>query len=313
MESLIIGLNAVIPLLICMAVGYFVRVRNWVDDEFSKRCTTFCFKTFMGFLIFQNIYGQDLSTSFNLKLLVFCWAGLTFVFFTTFFLASRFLPTDNLKAVLIHAIYRCNYVIFGIPIAQSIYGEGNVGEAAVLAALCVPLLNIYGVVTMEYFAPGKKGSVKSIVKGVLTNPAVVGVLCAFGVMALRVTLPEAIEHAVINLSRVSTPLSLVLLGTNFKFGAIRKNLKYISIGVLSRTILIPCILVPVAILLGFRGLSLTSILIMFGAPAAVTTHTMAVTYGYDGDLAGQLVVFGSIFATLTIFIWIVVLKNLGLI
>jgi len=313
MESLIIGLNAVLPLLLSMGVGYFVRLRNWVDDEFSKKCTTFCFKTFMGFLIFHNIYGQDLSTSFNLKLLLFCWIGLTIVFLLAFFIIKKLMPTDNLRAILTHAIYRCNYVIFGLPIAESIYGEGNVGEAAVLAALCVPLLNIYGVIIMEYFAPNKKGGVKSVIKGVLSNPAVIGVLCAFTLMALNITLPHPVHSAAISLARVSTPLSLVLLGTNFKFGAIKKNIKYISIGVLARTILVPCIMVPAAILLGFRDLSLISILIMFGAPAAVTTHTMAVTYGYDGELAGQLVVFGSIFATVTIFLWIVLLKTFALI
>ena len=313
MESLIIGLNAVLPLLLSMGVGYFVRLKKWVDDEFSKKCTTFCFKTFMGFLIFHNIYGQDLTTSFNLKLMLFCWGGLTVVFLAAFFIIKKLMPTDNLRALLTHAIYRCNYIIFGLPIAESIYGEGNVGEAAVLAALCVPLLNVYGVIIMECYSPGKKGNVKSVIKGVLSNPAVVGVLCAFALMVLDITLPAPVHSAAVSLAKVSTPLSLVLLGTNFKFGAIQKNLRYITIGVLVRTILVPCIMVPVAILLGFRGLSLTSILIMFGAPAAVTTHSMAVAYGYDGELAGQLVVFGSIFATVTIFLWIVVLKTLALI
>ena len=53
-------------------------------------------------------------------------------------------------------------------------------------------------------------------------------------------------------------------------------------------------------------------MIMFGAPTAVSSFTMAQQMDGDSELAGQLVVFSSAFSILTIFIWIFILKQLNL-
>ncbi len=312
MENLVISLNAVLPLLLSMGVGYFVRLRKWVDDAFVTKCNAFAFKVFMGFLLFSNLYTADLSSFSAVKMILFAVVAETLVFVISFFGIRRFFLDGGTRAVLTQAIFRGNYVIFGIPIATSIYGEGNVGEAALLAAVCVPLFNVFAVVVMEYYSPDKKG-VKSLFRGIATNPAIVGVLAALVVLLLNIPIPTAVEKAITDLSRVSTPLSLVLLGASFHFRSLKSNLRPLLFGIGGKIFLFPLLILPVAILLGFRGLDLLCLVIMFAAPTAVTSYTMASAYGYDGELAGQLVVFSSILATLTIFLWIFALKSFSLI
>ena len=165
---------------------------------------------------------------------------------------------------------------------------------------------------MEYYSPDKKG-VKSLFRGIATNPAIVGVLAALVVLLLNIPIPTAVEKTITDLSRVSTPLSLVLLGASFHFRSLKSNLRPLLFGIGGKIFLFPLLILPVAILLGFRGLDLLCLVIMFAAPTAVTSYTMASAYGYDGELAGQLVVFSSILATLTIFLWIFALKSFSLI
>ena len=50
---------------------------------------------------------------------------------------------------------------------------------------------------------------------------------------------------------------------------------------------------------------------MFAAPGAVSSFTMAEQMGADGDLAGQIVVFTSLFSIITMFFWIFINKQLG--
>ena len=75
----------------------------------------------------------------------------------------------------------------------------------------------------------------------------------------------------------------------------------------------PLIMITLGILLGLRNEMLVPILIMFGAPTAVSSYPMAQQMEGDGELAGEIVVFTSGFAIFTIFVWIFVLKQLGFI
>ena len=73
---------------------------------------------------------------------------------------------------------------------------------------------------------------------------------------------------------------------------------------------IPVILLN-ALLLGFRDAPLAVLLTVFGAPIAVSSFTMAQQMGGDDKLAGQLVVFSSIFSIGTMFLLIFLLKELA--
>ena len=55
-----------------------------------------------------------------------------------------------------------------------------------------------------------------------------------------------------------------------------------------------------------------TLLPLFGSPVATSSFAMAQQMGGDSDLAGQLVVYTSIFSIFTMFLWIVVLKSLCL-
>ena len=68
---------------------------------------------------------------------------------------------------------------------------------------------------------------------------------------------------------------------------------------------------PIAVALGFRGIELGTLITMLAAPGAVSSFTMAEQMGADGDLAGQIVVFTSLFSIITMFFWIFINKQLG--
>ena len=76
--------------------------------------------------------------------------------------------------------------------------------------------------------------------------------------------------------------------------------------------LIPAIFLPIGIALGFRGPELAVLIALFASPTAVSSFTMAQQMDGDAQLAGQLVVFGSLFSILTIFLWVFSFKQLGL-
>ena len=276
LENLIISANAVLPLMICMAVGYIARLMKWGDDAFYIKCNSFCFKVFMSMMMFNNIYHADLRTAFQPKLILFTVVSVLAVAFGSFFAVRLLVQDGSRRAVLTQGIFRSNYVIFGLPVAINIYGEGNVATAALLSAVAVPMFNVLAVFALEYYSAKRTG-----------------------ILA--------------DLGNVATPLSLVLLGATFRFGEVRKNLRYLAIGLLGRIVVVPAVMIPIAVLLGFRGISLLSLTILFASPTAVSSFTMAQAAGHDGELAAQQVVFSSILSLFSVFLWIFALKSLALI
>ena len=76
--------------------------------------------------------------------------------------------------------------------------------------------------------------------------------------------------------------------------------------------LIPAVTLLPAVLLGFRGVALASLLPVFASSTAINSFTMAQQMGGDAELAGNIVVGTSALCSLTLFFWCFLFRSLGL-
>jgi len=105
---------------------------------------------------------------------------------------------------------------------------------------------------------------------------------------------------------------LVALGASFKFSGVKTNFKKIAVANVVRLILAPLAGVTGAALLGFRGIPIGVVLLLTAPSLAATAYTMAIARDSDHELTGQIVVTTSFFCCITIFVWILLLKQFGL-
>ena len=310
MENLILSLNVVLPSFIIIICGYVARHIKLIDDYTLEKMNVVTFKTFLPLLLFYNVYNTKLEGVFNLKLITFAPICVLTICIIMCLIIPLIEKENRRRGVLIQAIFRSNFVLFGLPIVLSLCGEENAGVTSLLIAVIVPMFNFLAVIVLEIFRGGKI-NIKKIIKGILSNPLILSSLCGIIFLILGVRLPNAIDKSISDMSKVATPLALFILGGSFKFNDIKGNLKYIIIGVGGRLILVPGICIPIAIMLGFRNVELATLMIMLAAPTAVSSFTMAQQMEGDGELAAQLVVFSSAFAVVTIFLWVFIIKQLG--
>nr|WP_106059050.1 AEC family transporter [Clostridium vincentii] len=310
MENLIISINVVLPLFLIISLGYFFRKINLFDDHTLKVMNNLTFKSFLPILIFFNIYNADLSSGIDFKLIIFAVMSIVSIFLVMTFIIPKIEKDDKRKGVLVQAIFRSNFVLFGLPIAISLFGEEKAGSVSMLIACIIPTFNFLAVISLEMYR-GLKIDVKKILKGIITNPLIIGSTVGLFMLATGIKLPNVLESTIGDLSNVATPLALVVLGGSFKFDASQEGMKQLIIGVVGKLIIVPAVFIPISIFLGFRDVELITLLVMFSAPGAVSSFTMAEQMDADGELAGQIVVFGSTFAVFTIFFWIYIVKSLG--
>ena len=216
------------------------------------------------------------------------------------------------RGVIIQAIFRSNFVIYGIPLTTYVFGPERSSVCGMMVLIMVSVFNIAGVVVLELFREGGKVRIGPLLVGLLKNPLLQGCVAGLVFYLLRVPLPPFITSPVASLATVATTLAMLVLGANLVFDEIRKNRRTIAVVLTVRLVLLPLIMLPVAYLIGLRGVELFLILMIFGTPVATASYPMAQNMGGDGQLAGQLVFVSTVASLGTIFLYIYALSRLGL-
>lgn len=312
MDNLLISLEVVLPLFLMLLLGYVIRQTKLVTPDAFSQMNKLTFRVFLPLVIFKNIYVSDLSTAFNGKLILSGVIIVLLMFLLCFLVIVRIEKDNRRRGVLIQAIFRSNFIIFGLSVCANMYGDEACGAVSLLVTFIIPLYNVLAVVALESFRSGGKFNLLKILKGIVTNPLILSAIFGMLVLLSGLRFPAVLEDTISDLAAVATPLALVVLGGSFEIASVRSNLRPLSIGLIGRLILMPALFLPVCILLGFRGPELLGLMVMLGAPTAVSSYTMAQQMGGDSELAGELVVFGTMFSVVTIFLWTFLLTSLGL-
>lgn len=312
MESLIVSFNAVAPIILMVSLGYFLKSRKVFDKHTLGMVNNVCFKVFLPILLFMNVYTTKISQIFNGKLLIFLIVAVLSIFGILSILVPIFEKEPNRRGVLIQGIFRSNFVILGIPLAMAVYGPESTGLTSMLIAVIIPLYNILAVITLEIHSGGKIALGK-VLKGIAGNPLIIFTFLGIFFLVTGIKLPRFLESTLTDISKIATPLSIIVLGGSFEFSKVARNKKQLFFGVLGRLVIVPLVVVSAAIMAGFRGMVLMVLVTIFATPTAISSFVMAQNMGGDGELAGQQVVFTSMFAGITVFLWIFVLRSMGFI
>lgn len=311
LENLIISVNVVLPLFLMMALGYVIRVTKLADKSNFDVMNRLVFRIFLPVLIFSNIYNAGTGNLFDIKLILFAVVSVIVIFS----IAAAIIPLiekDKKKVgVMIQGIFRSNFVLFGLPIAVSLFGADAAAKTSILISIVIPVFNVLAVVALTVFK-GDKPDIKSILMKIVTNPLIIGSAVSIVFMLSGLRLPDVIETVVDDIGGLATPLAFIVLGGSFDFSAVKGNMKQLLICLISRLVAVPAVFIPIAVMMGFSDIQLVALMGIFTAPTAVSSFTMAQQMDCDAELAGQIVVFGCAAAIFTIFLCVFLLKQLGL-
>lgn len=324
MKDLLFALNAVLPIILMIVVGYFLKKIKLLEEENAKKLNTLVFRIFLPIMLFLNVYKIESFSEIDLTFVLYA-IGITVLLFLVGVVVMRLLFKENRqRSVMLQGIFRANYALVGIPLAESLFGaEGSI-MASLLSAFVVPVFNILAVVCLTVYSAGdKKPSISGVFKGIAKNPLIQGIACGLVALGVRAIFVEAgidfrlsqitpIYKTLQNLSSIATPLSLLVLGARFELSAIPHLKKHIIIGVVNRCVIVPVVGISLALLLNrFSGAQFASFVACFCTPVAVSSVPMSQEMGADAELMGQLVVWTTVFSAFSIFIATYVLKVLG--
>lgn len=325
MDSFLFAFSAVFPIIILVAVGYGIKKKGWITSDTGGLLNRLVFRLFLPVMLFLNVYKIEAPEKIDLTYIFYTVAAVIVIFLLSLPLVCLVTGNNARRGPLWQATVRSNFAHIGIPLSLSLFGDEGVAVASLLSALLVPVFNVLAVISLSVFREdGKKISVKSIVLNIVKNPLIQAVLSGVLLMLMREFLQargiafdilsvDVIAKPLNYLGNVATPLALIALGAQFEFSAVGEMKKEIFMGVALRTVIVPAIAIGTALLIGcFEGAHFASFVAAFATPVAIASVPMAQEMKADSIFAGQLVVWTTLVSGVTVFLFTLLLKIIGI-
>lgn len=311
LNSLMFSLNATIPVFLLMILGIVFKKLGWIDDVFASKMNKFVFLVPLPVLLFEDLATTDFFAVWDLRFVLFCFV-VTLLSIIIVAILSCFLKDKSIQGEFIQASYRSSAALLGIALIQNIYGDAGMAPLMIIGS--VPLYNIMAVIVLSFFQPERKKLDKDIwiktIKGILTNPIIIGIVVGLIWSVLKLPLPTIIHKTVNNIANLATPLGLISMGASFHVSQVKEKIKPILISSMIKLFGFCILFLPLAIALGFTTEKLIAILVMLGSSTTVSCYIMAKNMGHEGIVTSGVIMLTTLLSGFSITFWLFLLRSL---
>ena len=325
LDNFLYAFNGVMPIFVVAVVGYLLKQNGFLSDEFVKNADKLVFRVMLPCLLFTNVAYIDIEAvgSNDFKLILFCVVAAIVLTLILSFLVPLFVKDSGKVGAFVQGVFRSNVAFLGIPFAGNLFGDEGLRLASVALAVIVPVYNVIAVIVLCVFNPKKSEDNKSfeeriveILKGIVKNPLIIAIVLAlpFAIFGIGEYIPVSISTSVDYFAKASTTLAILTIGASFRIDELKGRIGLASVVTLLKTVVVPAFFIVFTYFaLGFRGVHLGIILIVFGTPTAISSYIMAKNMNSDASLANQIVLMTTLASMFTIFLFSFVLKTVGVI
>ena len=311
MSNLIYSINATLPIFLLIILGKVLKTTKIINDEFTKTADRYVFRIALPALLFSDLTENNVGSAFDGKYVLFCFSVTIFSIAVLWGLTEKFMKNEEQKGAFIQGSYRSSAAILGLAFINNLYD--SVGMAPLMIIGCVPLYNIFAVIilTLKGDNGGKKPNMKETFINVMKNPILLSILIALPFALLNLHFPSFVNKAIGSVANTATPLALISIGASFEGKKALKKMKPTLLASFIKLILLASLFLPLAVFFGYRNQELMALLVMLGSPTTVSSYIMAKNTGNDGILTSSIIVLTTLLSSLTLTLWIFVLKSFG--
>lgn len=315
MENLVFSLNSTMPLFLIMLLGYLLHQKGFLEDSFVASANKFVFKIALPVQLFRDLATTDIYANFDGKYVLFCFVSTLISILVIWFLARHLLKDKHIVGEFVQACYRSSAAILGAAFIQNIYGTSGMSGLMILGS--VPLYNIFAVLILTIESPsadaqtGMGEKIKASIKGIFTNPILIGIALGFVYSLLRLPMPTIASKTLSSLSSLTSPLALLAIGAGFKGKKALGYIKPTAVATVIKLLVLPAVFLPLAVQFGFRDEKLVALLVMLGSISTPSGYVMAKQMGHEGVLSGSVCATTTFFSALTLTFWVWLAHGMG--
>ncbi len=315
MSNFLFSINVTIPIFLVMVVGYFLRRIKLINDNFISVANKLCFTVTLPLLVYSDLASVDILEVFDWKYVIFCAVATSAGFWGSWGIAKLTLKDHSLRGAFTQAAFRSSAAVMGLAFIENIYGGGSaMGSLMMIGA--VPLYNIYSVIVLTFegdYPEGERDTsrIRQAGLNIIKNPIIIAVIIGVVIGLLGNPLPELVNSTVDNIARIATPLALLTLGAGFEGRKAIKKIKPTLGASFIKLIGMAAVFIPIAAAFDFKGEKMVALLVMLAGPTTPSCYIMAKEMHNDGLLTSSIVVTTTLLSSVTLTLWIFILRTVG--
>ena len=301
-------LGAIAPVFLIIATGHLLFRTRLVDENIWSAIEHLCFYLLFPFLIIRTLSRANLGSvpvlDFLIVLVVAILGMASLLVLIQAFVWRRFPESGPSFSSVFQGATRFHGFV-AIAVIGPLYGDDGVTLAALALAIMVPLLNVISVIVLSIYGRNQgKPEFIAVARKVVTNPLIIA--CLAGLLLNRLGVPDVLFDAIDIIGAGGLGLGLLAVGASMKLGHAAQHKMLLTIGVLTRLIGMPVMVIAMSWLVGLEGTARTVAIIAGAVPTAASAYVMARKMGGDAELMSSIVTFQVIvaFFTLPMFIYI---------
>lgn len=309
MDNFIFSINATIPIFLVILLGWFLMKIHLVTEEFANVANKYVFKVALPVLLFRDIATTSILQDMDVRFVLFCFVGTILMFGLVWIFALFYCKDRTMIGAFVQGGARGSAAVLGVAFVENICGDSGMAPLMIVSA--VPMYNIISVIALTFGgntrAQGTEGIKKAFVN-ILKNPIIIGIVLGIPFSVFDIPI-AAIPLKTINyVAQTATPIALIAIGAGFNSQQALTRLRPSVVATVIKLIILPAIYLPIAVALGFDAGEMVAILIMTGAPATVSGYIMAKNMDNDHVLASNIIVISTLLSSVTLTMWVFVLK-----
>lgn len=185
-----------------------------------------------------------------------------------------------------------------LAVAANLYGGPGVTLAAVAIASLIPLLNVLTVLVMRRY--GTHGGNGSLIRGLATNPFILGTLIGLVLNVTGLPIPRAINLGIDILGKCALGAGLLLVGAGLRLQDLQRPNLALVLSIALKLLAAPLTGAGLGWAVGLSGMPVTITVICLGVPTAGAAYIMARKMGGDAPLMAAIITAQTLVSMLTL-------------
>lgn len=292
--------HSVVSLFLMMAVGFYSRRKNIINEEVNKGLVNILVQIALPCMIFTsflNVPGSAVKD--NVMRTVYYSLG-AYVLMGVLSQALLWPVKKDKKTILHFANVFVNTGYVGFPILDALYGPEGIVYGSIFNTFFIILVWTYGVILFKGRLRGRELLLE--LKNALLNPSIPAVGLGLLLMFTGIKIPEAVLATARGIGNLTIPLSMLVIGSTLSTVKLKTYWREWTVyyGALVKLIVIPLTVYLAFSWIETSSLAVKTVLIMSALPASAMTSILADAFDKEKEYAALVVSVTTLLSLFTV-------------
>lgn len=316
-ETWSFAFNVTMPNLLMLFMGIALRKLNLLNDAFCDTAMRMVFNVSLPCLLFFSVASNQQSFVSQWPLVVYGTVGTLATFLLLELAATRLVKDPKERGIFVQGGFRSNTGVMGLAFAMSAYGDEGIAVGSLYLMVTVIMFNALSVITLtrslQRQSPEQKIPVSQLLRGIVTNPLIIGLLLGAAYGQSQLPMPGVIKQTGGFISAMALPLALLCAGASLEWRSMFRSSNVAVLSSVAKVFVVPGLLTLGGWLVGFRGVELGIIFLFSSTPTAAGSYAMTRAMGGNATLAANIIGLTTVGAFFMIALGLYFLRSLGVI